>query len=240
MGAESGLGTLPETGERPDRAAVEERLLQNLGLVKSLVRRFTGRGADPEELFQLGMIGLFKAILAFDPSYGTAFSTYAVPKIEGEIRRHLRDRGSAIRVSRAVYERAVLLRKTEGELTQTLGRPPKLSELSEVLSLTPFEIGETELFFRGVDSLDREVSEDGSPLGDLVPDPEGEEKTLERLSLREAVSRLPRREAEVIDLLFARGLTQTQAARILDTSQVQISRIRKKALLSLKKLLSEA
>ncbi len=120
-----------------------------------------------------------------------------------------------------------------------LGRAPRLSELSARLSLSPAEIAETESFFRGVDSLDREVGEDGSPLGELLPGGESEEVLLDRLSLREAIGRLPGREAKVIRLLFHHGLTQTQAAALLKTSQVQISRIRKKALDHLRELLDE-
>ena len=239
MSAEPGFLALLTRAQEGEKEASGELVSRNLGLVRSLVRRFTGRGADPDELYQVGLIGLYKAILAFDPAFGTAFSTYAVPKIEGELRRYLRDSGS-IRVSRTVYERASLLRRAESELSFRLGRAPRLSELSAALSLSPSEIAETELYFRGVDSLDREVGEDASPLGDLIPGGEGGDEVLEKLSLKEAVDRLPDREREVIGLLFYRGLTQTQAARLLKTSQVQISRIRKKALLLLRELLREA
>ncbi|MBR0144748.1 MAG: sigma-70 family RNA polymerase sigma factor [Clostridia bacterium] len=238
MPADPAALSLLQKAQNGEKAAGDELIARNLGLVRSLVRRFTGRGAEPEELYQVGLIGLYKAILSFDPAFGTAFSTYAVPKIEGELRRYLRDGGS-VRFSRSLRERAFLVRRTEEELSMRLGRAPRLSELSARLSLSPAEIAETESFFRGVDSLDREVGEDGSPLGELLPGGESEEALLDRLSLREAIGRLPGREAKVIRLLFHHGLTQTQAAALLKTSQVQISRIRKKALDHLRELLDE-
>ena len=238
MPADPAALSLLQKAQNGEKAAGDELIARNLGLVRSLVRRFTGRGAEPEELYQVGLIGLYKAILSFDPAFGTAFSTYAVPKIEGELRRYLRDGGS-VRFSRSFRERAFLVRRTEEELSMRLGRAPRLSELSARLSLSPAEIAETESFFRGVDSLDREVGEDGSPLGELLPGGESEEVLLDRLSLREAIGRLPGREAKVIRLLFHHGLTQTQAAALLKTSQVQISRIRKKALDHLRELLDE-
>ncbi len=238
MPADPAALSLLQKAQSGEKAAGDELIARNLGLVRSLVRRFTGRGAEPEELYQVGLIGLYKAILSFDPAFGTAFSTYAVPKIEGELRRYLRDGGS-VRFSRSLRERAFLVRRTEEELSMRLGRAPRLSELSARLSLSPAEIAETESFFRGVDSLDREVGEDGSPLGELLPGGESEEVLLDRLSLREAIGRLPGREAKVIRLLFHHGLTQTQAAALLKTSQVQISRIRKKALDHLRELLDE-
>ena len=238
MPADPAALSLLQKAQNGEKAAGDELIARNLGLVRSLVRRFTGRGAEPEELYQVGLIGLYKAILSFDPAFGTAFSTYAVPKIEGELRRYMRDGGS-VRFSRSLRERAFLVRRTEEELSMRLGRAPRLSELSACLSLSPAEIAETESFFRGVDSLDREVGEDGSPLGELLPGGESEEVLLDRLSLREAIGRLPGREAKVIRLLFHHGLTQTQAAALLKTSQVQISRIRKKALDHLRELLDE-
>ena len=238
MPADPAALSLLQKAQNGEKAAGDELIARNLGLVRSLVRRFTGRGAEPEELYQVGLIGLYNAILSFDPAFGTAFSTYAVPKIEGELRRYLRDGGS-VRFSRSLRERAFLVRRTEEELSMRLGRAPRLSELSARLSLSPAEIAETESFFRGVDSLDREVGEDGSPLGELLPGGESEEVLLDRLSLREAIGRLPGREAKVIRLLFHHGLTQTQAAALLKTSQVQISRIRKKALDHLRELLDE-
>jgi len=217
-----------------DREASDLLVRQNMGLVHGLVRRFAGRGADPEELTQIGLIGLLKAILAFDSSYGTMFSTYAVPKIEGELRRYLRD-GGLVRVSRKIYERAGLVRRTRRELSLALGREPLLSEIARALNLSPEEVTEADMAFSGVDSLDREIGEDGDTLETLLG--ETDDSLEENILIRDAVSRLPPDQKEVILLLFYRGLNQTQAGKCLGVSQVQVSRLQKKALSQLKKML---
>lgn len=238
MGADSLPATLLVEAQAGSREAAGALVEANLGLVHAIVRRFYGRGGDPEELFQVGMIGLYKAVCDFDASYGVAFSTYAVPKIEGEIRRFLRSDGM-IRVSRTVYERAGLVRRAEASLSARLGRPPRLSELSSELGFTPEEIAETELAFAGVDSLEREIGEDGATLGSLLADEKENEHTVDALLLRDAVNRLEERERRVIDCLFYRGLTQVQTASLLSVSQVQVSRLRKRALESLRKALGD-
>jgi len=217
-----------------DREASDTLVKANMGLVYGLVRRFAGRGADPEELTQIGLIGLLKAILAFDPSYGTMFSTYAVPKIEGELRRYLRD-GGLVRVSRKIYERAGLVRRTRRELSLSMGREPLLSEIAAALKLSVEEIAEADLAFSGVDSLDREIGEDGDTLEAFLG--ETDDSLEENIAVRDAVSRLPYEQREVILLIFYRGLNQTQAGKCLGVSQVQVSRLQKKALAALKKML---
>ena len=126
-----------------DRAASEQLVTENSGLIWSIARRYFGRGAEPDDLYQLGCVGFLKAIAGFDTSYGTQFSTYAVPKIAGEIRRFLRDDG-AVKVSRSIKERAVAIKQTRDRLTGELGREPSISELSEVLDLSPEEIASAE------------------------------------------------------------------------------------------------
>ncbi len=228
------LLTRAHAGDREAEASLVE---ENAGLVHALVRRFLGRGADPEELTQIGMIGLYKAIRAFNPDYGVQFSTYAVPKIEGEIRRYLRD-GGMIKVSRSIYERAGKLSRGRKELSLTLGRDPHLSELSEYLGLSPDEISECETAFAGVDSLEREIGTDGTPLSDLVSTADSED-FIDKIALRELIHTLPQREMEVILLLYYRDMTQTQAAKLLGISQVQVSRIQKKALDHLRELAAD-
>ena len=232
MNDEAHRSALLTAARAGDRQAEEQLVVENTGLVHALVRRFAGRGMETEELTQIGMIGLYKAIRVFDPSFGVHFSTYAVPKIEGELRRALRD-GGMIKVSRSVYERAGRLSRGQRELSLSLGRDPHLSELSDYLDMTPSEIAECEAAFAGVDSLDREIGEEGPPLSDLLCGGDQEE-VFEKLALRDLIATLPQREREVIGLLFFRDLTQTQAARLLGISQVQVSRIQKKALAHLR------
>ena len=167
----------------------------------------------------------------FDLSYGTQFSTYAVPKIAGEIRRFLRDDGT-IKVSRSLKERAALIRTARQRLTGTLGREPTLAELSEATALQPEDIAVAETATCATESLQRRSGEDA--LEDVLTEGEMEEKILERIALREAISQLTDREQMVIRLRYFHGLTQDKTAKILGVSQVQISRIEKKALAALR------
>ena len=220
-----------------DRAAEAQLIEENSGLIWSVARRYYGRGAEPDDLYQLACVGFIKAVRGFDPALGNAFSTYAVPKIAGEIRRFLRDDG-AVKVSRAVKERAVRLRRVQSEWEGANGRPPTVCELAEAAGLTPEEVAACEQAAVTVDSFERELS-GGGRLGDLVGDEGMEERACLYLSLKDAVRTLPAREQQVIALRFARDLTQQQAARIIGVSQVQVSRIEKRALRMLREKLSE-
>ena len=220
-----------------DREACQEIIHTNDRLIWSIVQRYTGRGVELDDLFQLGCIGFLKAIQGFDPDYGTCFSTYAVPKIAGEIRRFLRDDG-AVKVSRAVKERAVRVRRVQSELEGRLGRSPSVSELAAACALTPEEVAVCEQADVSVDSLERELS-GGGRLGDLVGDEGMEERTCLYLSLEEALLSLPERERQVIALRFARDMTQQQVSRIIGVSQVQVSRIEKRALAALREKLCD-
>ncbi len=219
-----------------DREAAERLLEANSGLIWSVARRFFGRGVEGDDLYQLGCVGFLKALGTFDPAYGTRFSTYAVPKISGEIRRFLRDDGP-VKVSRSLKERSAVVRAAREKLTQRLGREPRLTELSGETGLLPEEIAETELAVSGVDSLQQSLGEDGLTLQDVLSAPEQEGRLLERLALREAVAGLPERERSVIALRYWRGLTQAAAARLLGVSQVQVSRLERRALEQLRKRL---
>ena len=216
-----------------DREAGEALIQANSGLVWSVARRFFGRGVDPDDLYQLGCLGFLKAVAGFDLSYGTQFSTYAVPKIAGEIRRFLRDDGT-IKVSRSLKERAALIRTARQRLTGTLGREPTLAELSEATALQPEDIAVAETATCATESLQRRSGEDGFALEDVLTEGEMEEKILERIALREAIAQLTDREQMVIRLRYFHGLTQDKTAKILGVSQVQISRIEKKALAALR------
>ena len=215
--------------QQGDLDAREQLIVENSGLVWSIAKRYFGRGVDPDDLYQLGCLGLLKAIDGFDLEFGTEFSTYAVPKISGEIRRFLRDDGS-VKVSRSIKERSSSIKMARQKLVGTLGREPTLSELSEVLQLTVQEIAAAETATACTESIQKENGEDGFTLEDILSDGFQEERMIERISLREAIACLPQREKTVIDLRYYRGLTQDKAAKIMGVSQVQVSRIEKKAL----------
>ena len=211
---------------------------QHTPLVWSIVRRFLGRGAEAEDLFQLGSIGLLKAIEGYDEGLGHAFSTYAVPKIMGEIRRFLRDDG-AIKVSRSLKERSAAVRSARSLLGSALGREPSLKELSDHLGLAPEDIAQAEAATREVESIHRECGEEGFTLENILTDTESEERMLEKIALRQAIAELPEREKCVISLRYFHGLTQDRVAKVLDVSQVQVSRIEKKAIGLLREKIGE-
>ena len=219
-----------------DRAASEQLVVENSGLIWSIARRYFGRGVEPDDLYQLGCVGFLKAIAGFDTAFGTQFSTYAVPKIAGEIRRFLRDDG-AVKVSRSVKERAAVIKQARERMTAELGREPGISQLSEALDLTPEEIASAETATSSTESIQRESGDEGFTLEDVLATTGEEDRILERLALREALSRLTERERLVIDLRYFHGLTQQRVASVIGVSQVQVSRIEKKALLSLKNYL---
>ena len=212
-----------------DQVACEQVLLENNGLIWSIVRRYYGRGVEPEDLYQLGCLGFLKAVQGFDPHFGTQFSTYAVPKIAGEIRRFLRDDGP-MRVSRSLKEQGVLIRTARGDLCAQLGREPTLSELSAHTALSPEEIAAAETAMDPVVSLQWETGEGGLTLEGLLTTGSEEESMVERIALRSALEELPEQERQVILLRYYKGLTQSRCAGILGVSQVQVSRLERRAI----------
>lgn len=219
---------LLRAAQEGDREACEQAVIENNGLIWSVVRRYYGRGVEPDDLYQLGCLGFLKAVQGFDFTYGTCFSTYAVPKIAGEIRRFLRDDGT-VKVSRSIREQAQLLYSARERLRQEFGREPALSELSEATGLTPEEIARTEIATDTPESLQRETA-DGLTLEGMLGTEAPEETLVERIALRQAVDALPEKERMTILLRYFKGLTQQQAARILGVSQVQISRLERRGL----------
>lgn len=221
--------TLIRAAQAGDRSAAEQLVVENSGLIWSIARRYFGRGTEPDDLYQLGCVGFLKAVAGFDLSYGTQFSTYAVPKIAGEIRRFLRDDGQ-VKVSRSLKERAAQIHQARTRLTGTLGREPAVSELAAELGLTPEEIAMAETATGMAESIQRESGDEGFSLEDVLCTDGMEDRILESLSLRNALSHLTERERMVIDLHYFHGLTQQKIAGLLGVSQVQVSRIEKKAL----------
>lgn len=212
-----------------DIQAKETLITENSGLVWSVVRRFLGRGVEPDDLYQLGCVGFLKAIDGFDSAYGTQFSTYAVPKIAGEIRRFLRDDGS-IKVSRALKETALLIHTTEQNLALRLGRDPTLSEISQETGISSEDIAVALAATASPESIQKQTGEDGFSLEQTLTDTRTEEQILESMAVKQAVERLPERERNVIIFRYFHGLTQQKTAQILNISQVQVSRIEKKAI----------
>ena len=232
----STLTELIAAAQDGDKGALERLVTENAGLIWSIAKRFVGRGAEADDLYQLGCLGFLKAVEGFDLQYGTQFSTYAVPKIAGEIRRFLRDDG-AVKVSRTIKEQAATIRAARCKLTNTLGRDPTVSEIADVTGFTPEEIAVAETATAATESINRETGEDGFTLENVLTDTDTEEKILEDMALRQAIEKLPEREGMVIRLRYFHGLTQDRVSGILSVSQVQVSRIEKKALQSLKELL---
>lgn len=218
------------------RTAGEQLITENSGLIWSVARRFLGRGAEADDLYQLGCLGFLKAIEGFDLAYGTQFSTYAVPKIAGEIRRFLRDDG-AVKVSRSIKEQAVTIRSVKNQLTIALGREPTVMEISRQTGFTPETIAIAETATSCTESINRQTGEEGFTLESVLSDTQTEENLVEKISLRQAIEKLPERESVVIKLRYYHGLTQERVARVINVSQVQVSRIEKKALQLLRELL---
>ena len=231
-----GLEELIARSRAGDRAAGEQLIVENSGLIWSIARRYFGRGVDPDDLYQLGCLGFLKAVEGYDTTFGTQFSTYAVPKIAGEIRRFLRDDGS-VKVSRGLKERSAAIKMTRSRMTAELGREPTVGEISREMGLSVEEIATAETATAATESIQRETGEDGFTLENVLTDSDTEEQLVERIALREAIGKLPEREALLINLRYFHGLTQERVARVLQVSQVQVSRIEKKALGHLREMM---
>ena len=220
-----------------DKEASEALVTENSGLIWSVARRFLGRGAEADDLYQLGCLGFLKAVEGFDLEFGTQFSTYAVPKIAGEIRRFLRDDG-AVKVSRGLKEQAATIKSVRNRLTSALGREPTIQEIANQTGFSPEDIALAETATAATESIQRETGEEGFSLEQVLTDTESEEKMVERIALRQAIENLPDRERRVIQLRYFHGLTQQRVAKVLDVSQVQVSRIEKKAIGQLREMMA--
>lgn len=227
---------LIQKAQAGDNAAMETLVEENSGLIWAVTKRFLGRGTEADDLYQLGCLGFLKAVEGFDLNFGTQFSTYAVPKISGEIRRFLRDDG-AVKVSRSLKEQASAIRTVRNQLTTALGREPTIAEISRQTGFTPEEIALAETATAATESIQRETGEEGFSLENVLTDTESEEKMVEKIALRQAITALPEREAMVIQLRYFHGLTQQRVAKVLNVSQVQVSRIEKKAIARLRELM---
>lgn len=220
-----------------EKEAKDKLIMENTGLVWSVVKGFTGRGYDKEELFQIGCIGLIKSIDRFDLNYDVKFSTYAVPLIAGEIRRFFRDDGM-IKVSRKWKEDGYKIYQSMQKLSQELGREPDLQEVSEHSGISVEEIVLAMEANADVDSLNRTFQSDGKEMAvmDRIPAEENmEEKILETMALKQAMEELSGKEKKLIRMRYFQNKTQTEISKVFGVSQVQISRLEKKILKKMKK-----
>ncbi|KQL49231.1 RNA polymerase sigma-F factor [Brevibacillus choshinensis] len=207
----------------------------NIRLVWSVVQRFINRGYEADDLFQIGCIGLLKAVDKFDLSYDVRFSTYAVPMIIGEIQRFLRDDGT-VKVSRSLKETANKVRRAKDELYKQFGRAPTIAEVAEAVGITPEEVVFAQEASRAPSSIHETVFEnDGDPITliDQIAD-EGVNKWFEKIALKDAISRLTEREQLIVYLRYYKDQTQSEVAERLGISQVQVSRLEKRILLTIK------
>ncbi|MCI8908032.1 MAG: sigma-70 family RNA polymerase sigma factor [Angelakisella sp.] len=198
---------------------------KNLGLVHSCAHRFRGRGIEYDDLFQAGCMGLVKATAAFDEARGVMFSTYAVPVILGEIRRLFRD-GGAVKVSRSVKELGIKAARVKEQLGIVLGRDPALSEVAEAMERTPGEIAEALAATTPPVSLTGSEEEGGGQIDLPVDSPE--ERLSDILALKQAIARMEEQDRRLIILRYYGNRTQTETARELGMTQVQVSRREKK------------
>ena len=221
-----------------DGSAREALIEGNLRLVLSVIQRFDRRGESPDDLFQVGCIGLIKAIANFDPGKQVKFSTYGVPMIAGEVRRYLRD-NSVIRVSRSLRDVAYRVLQCKETMTSDMGREPTLEEIAKVLELTVEEVSEAlDAVCAPVSLYDPVYSDGGDPLTvmDQVKDTRNTEGNwMERIALKDAFAALGDREKQILSLRFYDGKTQMEVAGLVGISQAQVSRLEKNAISSMRK-----
>ena len=228
---------LLEKVSKGDMKAREELINGNLRLVLSVIQKFTGRGESPDDLFQVGCIGLIKAIDNFSSEFGVRFSTYAVPMIEGEVKRHIRDSGQ-IRVSRSLRDTAYKAMQAKEKLMSTLKRDPTIEEISENIGTRREDVViALEAVSEPVSLYEPVFSESGDTvyIMDQIGDNNDDRNWLDEIALKEAISSLGSREKKILNLRFIQGKTQVEVANEIGISQAQVSRLEKGALGKIKK-----
>lgn len=227
--------------QKGDKAAREQLVQANIGLVKSIVNRYTARGVEKDDLFQIGTIGLLKAIDYFDLTYTVRFSTYAVPMIAGEIRRFLRDNG-AVKVSRSIKDNRAAVNRAKEQLVEKLGREPTIREIVQEVGISMEDVLLAVNSGQEVASLQQTIFDgDGSSirLMDKLSARSGEgDAALDRMMLSDSLSALEQKERELIVLRFYYDQTQSQIAKRMGVSQVQVSRLEKRILKKMKMYIS--
>ena len=235
------MDTLLRLSKAGDKKAREKLIEGNLRLVLSVIQRFDKRGESPDDLFQVGCIGLMKAIANFDPDKQVRFSTYGVPMIAGEVRRYLRD-NSAIRVSRSIRDVAYRVLQCKEAMLLRMGREPTLDEIANELTLSTEEVSQAlDAVCAPVSLYDPVYAEGGDPLTvmDQVSDTKNTELNwMEHIALRDAFQSLGDREKQILSLRFYDGKTQIEVAHVLGISQAQVSRLEKGAIGAMRKSVS--
>ncbi|MCL2404750.1 MAG: RNA polymerase sporulation sigma factor SigF [Defluviitaleaceae bacterium] len=232
---------LIKRAQEGDDSAAEQLIKENSGLIWSVVKKFTKRGYEPDDLYQIGAIGLLKCIRKFDSSYEVKFSTYAIPMIIGEIKRFLRDDG-LIKISRPMKEMATKARYVQEQLTAKLGRQPTINELAAEIGAEVEDLVVAMEAGLDVESLHATIYQgDGSPIyliDKVAQNFDGSEKAITVMALKQLIGRLKPKERQVIILRYFQDKTQMEVAKAIGVSQVQVSRIEKKVLVSLKEALA--
>lgn len=226
--------------QQGDQDARDEIIQKNMRLVWSVVQRFLNRGYEPDDLFQIGCIGLLKSVDKFDLSYDVKFSTYAVPMIIGEIQRFIRDDGT-VKVSRSLKEMGNKIRKAKDELSKRYGRVPTVMEIADYLHISPEEVVLAQEAGRSPASIHETVYEnDGDPITllDQIAD-QDEELWFDKIALKKAMEELDERERLIVYLRYYKDQTQSEVASRLGISQVQVSRLEKKILQQMKQRMDE-
>ena len=240
------IKTVQSGSDEESNAAQKELYEDNIGLIRSIVKRYVNRGTDAEDLFQIGSIGLIKAIRNFDLSYDVCFSTYAVPMISGEIRRHLRDEGP-IKVSRRVKELGFKIKAYVEEVQRKSYKEPPISEIAEALEVDKEDVVLAIEAARIPESIYTPVDENAVNTEYLIDkilqsddsDNKGYEHLIDRLAIEKAMEELDEKEKKIIQLRYFNEMTQNEIAAKLGISQVQVSRMEKKILIKMRIKLSD-
>ena len=235
------IKALIKKSQNGDTSARDIIVQKNMRLVWSVVQRFLNRGYEPDDLFQIGSIGLLKSVDKFDLSYDVKFSTYAVPMIIGEIQRFIRDDGT-VKVSRSLKETGNKIRRARDELSKEKGRVPTVHEIANYLDITPEDVTLAQEASRSPTSIHETVYEnDGDPITliDQIVDHTTDGKWFDKIALREAIEHLDEREQLIVYLRYYKDQTQSEVAERLGISQVQVSRLEKKILLDIRNQMRE-
>ena len=219
-----------------EEGAMNNIVIKNSGLIWSIVKRFCGRGYDAEELYQIGCIGFIKAIKRFDTSFEVKMSTYAVPYILGEIKRFLRD-DNPIKVSRSVKELSIKIKQIQQEYLAETGEEINVHQIAKILNTTKEEIAIAIDYTNPIESIDEVVEDEQIKIEKINIGKDESTQIVERIALKEAIEKLDVREKQIIILRYFRDKTQSQVAKIIGITQVQVSRIEKKILNSMREKL---
>lgn len=228
--------SLVQSAQAGDNNAKEKLIIENMPLVKSVIRRYKNRGVEDEDLLQLGSMGFVKAINNFSPDFNVKFSTYAVPMIAGEVKRFLRDDGS-IKVSRSIKHNAVLIKNYITDFQLKYNREPNIDEISKEFNIEPQEVILTLEASNQIISMDDKVDEEDDSLADRTQDGFSPEKMVDKILIRDLIDNLPAREKRIVIMRYYLDKTQSEIAKIMGVSQVQISRLENKIMESFKTML---